>query len=302
MNHHLKDSKQRSVILFDLHEDLLYPLVFKREEINKEDIFKFTLVSLFTLIPWKDKYIETYDATKVLMGIETYREFAEEKGFIIIENKKDLKRVLNSNKKGFILEIEGCASIKDKYILKSFIDLGVRVFTLTWNISNQIASSCKDKNDYGLTEFGKEIVLKIIEENCIIDLAHAGRKTFYDVFNLKVPFIVSHTGILKKPKDKRNIAYKEMEKIIERGGIAGIGLGNLFFEKNTKKEKVIEEINKLIKEFPENLSLGSDLFGLSEKNIIKGLYSFNEIRESIKDFPENFLFLNAYRFFEKNLP
>ncbi len=302
MSRHLKDSKQKSVILFDLHEDLLYPLIFKREEINKDDIFKFNVVSLFTLIPWKGEYLETHDVTKVLRGIETYREFAEENNFIIIENKKDLKKVLNSNKKGLILEIEGCASIKDKYILKSFINLGVRVFTLTWNNSNQIASSCKDKNDYGLTEFGKEIVLKMVEENCIIDLAHAGRKTFYDVYNLKIPFIVSHTGILKKPKDKRNISYKEMEKILERGGIAGIGLGNLFFEKEVKKEEVVKKIYKLIKEFPENICLGSDLFGLSEKNIINGLYSFKEIRENFKNFPENFLFLNAFKFFEKNLP
>ncbi|MEO0276084.1 MAG: membrane dipeptidase [candidate division WOR-3 bacterium] len=302
MNHRLKDSKQKSVILFDLHEDLLYPLIFKREEINKDEIFKFNVVSLFTLIPWKGEYLETHDVTKVLRGIETYREFAEENNFIIIENKKDLKKVLKGDKKGLILEIEGCASIKDKYILKSFINLGVRVFTLTWNNSNHIASSCKDKNDYGLTEFGKEIVLKIVEENCIIDLAHAGRKTFYDVYNLKIPFIVSHTGILKKPKDKRNISYREMEKIIERGGIAGIGLGNLFFEKEIKKEEAVEKVKNLLKEFPMNLCLGSDLFGLSEKNIIKGLYSYSEIRESIKDLPENFLFLNAYSFFEKNLP
>lgn len=302
MNRLLKGSRQKSLILFDLHQDLLSPLIFKKEKLDKNDFFKFNVVSLFTLIPWKEEFIETFNVESVLRGIETYREFAEKNGFVIIESKRDLKEVLNGDKKGFILEIEGCASIKDKYILKSFINLGVRVFTLTWNNSNHIASSCKDENDYGLTKFGKEIVSKIIEENCIIDLAHAGRKTFYDVYDLKVPFIVSHTGILKNPKDKRNISYKEMKKIIERKGIVGIGLGNLFFEKEVEKEEAINKIKNLLKEFPENLCLGSDLFGLSEKNIIKGLYSFNEIKESVKDLPENFLFLNAFKFFEKNLP
>jgi membrane dipeptidase len=299
MNHPLRDLRQKSYILFDLHQDLLHPLIFKKEE--KLDFFKFNVVSIFTLIPWEDKFLETYNVETVLRQIETYREFAEKNGIIIVENKKDLERVLKGNKRGFILEIEGCASIKDKYILKSFIELGIRIFTLTWNYSNHIASSFNEENDYGLTNFGKEIVLKIVENKCIVDLAHSSRKTFYDIYDLKIPFIVSHTGILKNPKNKRNISYKEMEKITERKGIAGIGLGNLFFEKEIEKEEAIKEIKKIFEKFPETVCLGSDLFGLSEKNIIKGLYSYNEIGEAFKDFPKEFLYLNAYKFFERNL-
>ncbi len=287
-------------IIFDLHQDLLHPLIFKKD--FTKDFFKFNVVSIFTLQPWMNDYIETSDISEVLRIIETYREFAEKNNIIIIETKKDLKRVLNSNKKGFILEIEGCASIRDKYILKAFIDLGIRIFTLTWNNSNHIASSCMDKNDYGLTGFGKEIVMKIAEEKCIVDLAHSGRKTFYDVYKLKVPFIVSHTGILEKPKNRRNISYKEMNMIKKRKSVAGIGLGNLFFERKMKKEEVLKEIKKLIKKYPENLAVGSDLFGLSEKHIIEGLYGYKEIEESLKDLPDSFLYLNAYKFFEKNLP
>lgn len=289
-------------IIFDLHQDLLLNLIFKGKEIKCEEIFKLSVVSIFTLLPWGKEFIETKSVSEVLRQIETYREFAENNGLIVIENKRDLKKVLNSNKKGIILELEGCASIRDNYILKSFINLGVRIFTLTWNNSNHIASSCKDKNDYGLTGFGREIVSKIIEENSIIDLAHAGRKTFYDIYDLKVPFIVSHTGILDKPRDKRNISFKEMEMIKERDGIAGIGLGNLFFEKKLNKNNVLKEIRKLIERYPHNIALGSDLFGLSENHVIEGLYSYKDIKEAFKNFSDKFLFLNAYNFFYKNLP
>lgn len=300
MNHPLKGLKQKSVILFDLHQDLLHPLIFK--DLNPDEFFKFNVVSIFTLSPWKNGFIETSDVSRVLRTIETYREFSEKNGILIIESKKDLKKVLNSKKKGFILEIEGCASIKDKYILKSFINLGIRIFTLTWNNSNHIASSFTDKNDYGLTDFGKEIVLKIAEEKCIVDLAHASRKTFYDVYDLKVPFIVSHTGILNNPGNRRNLSYKEMGKIKERKSIAGVGLGNLFFEKKMSKDRVIKEVKKLLEKYPKNIALGSDLFGLSDRHIIKGLYSYGEIENAFKDFPDSFLYLNACKFFEKNLP
>jgi len=50
------------------------------------------------------------------------------------------------------------------------------------------------------------------------------------------------------------------------------------------------------KKYPENLALCSDLFGLSGKNIIKGLYSYKEIEESLKELPCSFLYLNAYKF------
>lgn len=299
MNHPLKGLKQKSPILFDLHQDLFHPLIFK--DLNTDEFFKFTVVSIFTPSPWGKEFVETHDVAKVLRTIETYREFAEKNNIIVIEKSKDLKKVLNSNKKGFIFEIEGCASIKDKYILKSFIKLGIRIFTLTWNNSNHIACSFLDKNDYGLTDFGRDIVMKIAEEGCIVDLAHASRKTFYDVYELKVPFIVSHTGILRKPENKRNISYREMEKVRERKSIAGIGLGNLFFEREIKKEEAVEKIKEIARRYPQNLALGSDLFGLSEKNIIKGLYSFKEIMDALMELPEEFLYKNAYRFFEHNL-
>ncbi len=118
MNRPLKGLKQKSVILFDLHQDLLHPLIFK--DLNPDEFFKFNVVSIFTLSPWRDEFVEKSDVAKVLRTIETYREFAEKNGILIIEKAKDLKKVLNSKKKGFILEIEGCASIRDKYILKSF--------------------------------------------------------------------------------------------------------------------------------------------------------------------------------------
>ncbi len=300
MNRPLKGLKQKSVILFDLHQDLLHPLIFK--DLNPDEFFKFNVVSIFTLSPWRDEFVEKSDVAKVLRTIETYREFAEKNGILIIEKAKDLKKVLNSKKKGFILEIEGCASIRDKYILKSFINLGIRVFTLTWNNSNHIACSFMDKNDYGLTDTGKDIVLKIADENCIVDLAHGSRKTFNDVYNLKVPFIVSHTGILRDPKNKRNLSYMEMEKIKQRKSIAGIGLGNLFFEKKISKEKAVKKVKDILQKYPENLALGSDLFGLSDRHIIKGLYSYGEIENAFRNFPDSFLYLNTYKFFEKNLP
>ncbi|MEO0301374.1 MAG: membrane dipeptidase [candidate division WOR-3 bacterium] len=287
-------------IIFDLHQDLLEPLL--RGVNFEKNFFKFNVISVFTPFIWKDKkFIETLDIYKALRTIETYREFAEKSGLIIIEKKEDLKRVLNSDKKGFILEIEGCSFILDKYILKAFINLGVRIFTLTWNFSNHIASSCAEKNDFGLTDSGRKIVEEIVSNKCIIDLAHAGRKTFYDVYKLKIPFIVSHTGILNKPKSKRNISFEEMKRIKKRKGIVGIGLGNIFFERKINKNEVLKEIRKLIKKYPENIALGSDLFGLSEKHIIEGLYSYKEIEEAFKEFPENFLYLNAYKFFEENL-
>ena len=288
-------------IIFDLHQDLI-EIVIEGKNFEK-DFFKFNVVSIFTPVIWEDKkFVETGDIYKALRTIETYRLFAEKNNVIIIEKKEDLKKVLNSDKKGFILEIEGCSFILDKYILKAFINLGVRIFTLTWNFSNHIASSCTEKNDFGLTDLGREIVEEIILNKGIIDLAHAGRKTLYDVYKLKVPFIISHTGILHKPKNKRNISFEEMKRIKKRKGIIGIGLGNIFFERKMNKEEVLREIKKLIKKYPENIALGSDLFGLSENHIIKGLYSYKEIKETFSEFPENFLYLNAYRFFEENLP
>ncbi|MEN3044125.1 MAG: membrane dipeptidase [Candidatus Hydrothermales bacterium] len=287
-------------IIFDLHQDLL-PFILDKK-LNAKDFFKINVVSVFTLIKWKSEFIENYDINFVLRAIETYREFAEKNNFLIVEKASDLKSVMDSKRKGFIIDLECCSVITDKYILKALFNLGVRVFTLTWNYSNQIASSCGDIRENGLTKFGKEIVNEIAEIGGIVDLAHSGRKTFYDVYKMKVPFFVSHTGILKNPKNKRNISFIEMDLIKNRKSIAGIALGSLFFERKINKEEVIKKIKALLRKYPENISLGSDLFGLSERNIIEGFTSYEQIRESLKDLPDSFLYLNAYNFFIKHLP
>ncbi|MEN3045929.1 MAG: membrane dipeptidase [Candidatus Hydrothermales bacterium] len=287
-------------IIFDLHQDAL-PFILN-EELNANDFFKINVVSVFTLIKWKKEFIESYDLNFILRTIETYREFSEKNGFVIVEKASDLESVLESDKKGFIINLEGSSVITDKYILRALFNLGVRVFTLTWNYSNQIASACEDLNGGGLTKFGKEIVSAIAEIGGIVDLAHSGRKTFYDVYKMNVPFFVSHTGILKNPKNSRNISFKEMDLIKKRNSIAGVALGHLFFEKKIKKEEVIKKIKRLLKKYPENISLGSDLFGLPKKYIIEDLVSHKKISEFVRDLPDSFLYLNAYNFFIKHLP
>jgi membrane dipeptidase len=105
----------------------------------------------------------------------------------------------------------------------------VRYLGLTWNDSPAWASCAKDEVDPnwqgtpGLNAFGREVIRTMNEMGMLIDLAHSGEKTFYDVLEITTkPVIVSHTAVSALCPHYRNLNDDQLHALAENGGIAGI--------------------------------------------------------------------------------
>lgn len=79
--------------------------------------------------------------------------------------------------------------------------------------------------DGGLTARGREVVERCNDAAILVDLAHAGRRSFFDALAVQrkgVPPIVSHTGLAAVRPHWRNIDDEQLRAIADRGGVVGV--------------------------------------------------------------------------------
>lgn len=150
----------------------------------------------------------------------------------IIRARPDLDAVLAARDLGqpiigALLAIEGAYLLNGNPAnLDRLVEAGFRVVGLVEFLDNELGPSLHGDayRDYGLTDFGRLMVRRMIDQNLIIDLSHASPATVADV--LAIPGarpVLSHTGVLSHCPSARNIADTKLQRIAEAGGLIGIG-------------------------------------------------------------------------------
>jgi len=128
-----------------------------------------------------------------------------------------------------IFSIEGCDYIKDTTELEELYKLGLRNILLVWNNPNKYGSG--NKGNYGLTDLGKEFIIKAIDLGISIDLSHMNKKTFFDTVDLikeqkslgkDVKVIASHSGCYEISNHIRNLDDEQLYALKSIDGSIGI--------------------------------------------------------------------------------
>jgi membrane dipeptidase len=167
-----------------------------------------------------------------------------------------------------LLSLEGSDIIShDVKYFKKLWSLGVRMYSLTWNNDNNLATSCYSKHKTGLTEKGIELIKKINSKKGIIDISHISEYAFWDIINItdeQLGLVASHSNCKSICDHVRNLTDLQIRKIIERKGIIGINLVPIFLKKsgNASISDVVKHIEKVIDlGGVNNVAIGSDFDG-----------------------------------------
>ena len=186
------------------------------------------------------------------------------KNVLRISTAGDLKQIETGEKPGMIYHLAGagCFAGAENPVenLDLFYALGIRMSQLTYWQENALCCSWLQGEDSGLKPMGREIVRRMNELGIMVDLAHAGLKTSYDVIDFsKDPVLVSHTacrslfdpvnskvryfdnifnqdfmkGVPKpdRPNGNINVEDEVMRQIGAKGGLIGfLTLGHLYVE------------------------------------------------------------------------
>ncbi len=194
-------------------------------------------------------------------------------------NSTDIKSALNEGKLATLLSIEGGEALEGNLNnLNYFYNRGVRAMTLTWNYTNEISGGIADKDDTGLTNFGKSVVSKMNELGMMIDVSHISERGFWDVIKqTKMPIAATHSNAKKLCPNSRNLSDEQICAIIENGGCIGINLYSEFISEDKCNIKdVINHIEHILSLGGENnVGLGCDFDGMSK--LPKGIDGVQDI-------------------------
>jgi membrane dipeptidase len=123
--------------------------------------------------------------------------------------------------------------------------------------------------DRGITAKGREVVAACNEAHVLVDLAHAGRKTFFgalDAHRPDLPPIVSHTGIAAVHPHWRNLDDEQIRAVADRGGVVGVLYHTIFLAPvgaSTGRKAILAHLEHLIDVGGEEIAaIGTDYDGM----------------------------------------
>ena len=119
----------------------------------------------------------------------------------------------------------GCALAGNIDNIDYFYRLGVRYITLCHNGDNLLCDSAMQSLDThnGLSEFGRQVVLKMNAVGMMVDVSHVGEKSFWDTVALSTkPIIASHSCCKALRNHPRNLTDEQIRAIARSGGVVQI--------------------------------------------------------------------------------
>ena len=177
-----------------------------------------------------------------------------------------------------IFSIEGCDYIKDTLELEELYKLGLRNILLVWNNPNKYGSG--NRSNYGLTDLGKEFLIKAIDLGICIDMSHMNRKTFSDTVELlrkqkelgkDVKVIVSHSNCYDLYNHERNLTDEQILSIKEFNPVIGlIAYTGFVGDKCDYKKMYLEHIKRC------SSLVGVSCIGIATDDMTFDLELFNQ--------------------------
>ena len=215
-----------------------------------------------------DSWFSLYE--RAIDQCEALYQFADESDgkFRIIENKSQFEKYLKARRNDATL-VSGYLGVEGGHCLEGKLEnvdklweAGVRMMGPTHFFDNELGGSAHGISGEGLTEFGKEIVLRMNELGMIIDLAHSSPAVVDDVLAMtSKPVLTSHTGVKGTLDSPRNLSDKQLQGIAATNGLIGIA----FFAEaigDTSPEIIVNTM-KHVKNLigTQYVALGSDYDG-----------------------------------------
>ena len=107
--------------------------------------------------------------------------------------------------------------------LQHFKDRGVVYITLCHNGDNDICDSASRSNNThgGVSAFGQQVIREMNRLGILVDMSHAGEKSFYDALDISTkPIVCSHSSCRALCDHPRNLTDDQLRALAAKGGVA----------------------------------------------------------------------------------
>lgn len=164
--------------------------------------------------------------------------------FRLVGNGPELVRAHADGLVAGILGIEGGHALEESLErLEQLFARGLRLLTLVWNNHLSWIRSCQPGAGAGVPEglsaFGREVVRRMNALGMVVDLSHAGERSFFDALETSTaPVIASHSGCRALHDHPRNLTDEQLRALAAQGGVVGIVFHPSFLDAGARAEQV----------------------------------------------------------------
>ena len=156
----------------------------------------------------------------------------------LARNRAEIEANKRADKKSLMIGIEnGLALEDDLKNVEHFAKRGIVYITLCHNGDNQICDSARKSacTHGGVSPFGEQVIHEMNRLGLMVDLSHAGERSFYDALEIsKTPIVCSHSNAKALCDVPRNLTDEQMKALAAKGGVCQITLYNGFLRTDGK--------------------------------------------------------------------
>ena len=185
--------------------------------------------------------------------------FEENKDLIFLgRNFKDIEKAKSEKKTAIFFGFQNCSPVEDDIsLIEKVHELGCLFMQLTYNNQSLLATGCYEKNDSGVTNFGREAIKEMNRVGIVIDMSHSAEKSTIDAIEIsEKPIAITHANPSFWHDAKRNKSNKLLKILSQSGGMIGLSLYPHHLKDGT---------NCTLNSFCEMVAKTADLIGV--KNI-----------------------------------
>ena len=197
---------------------------------------------------------------------------------VIVKKNSDYVRIARTpaelwdnkraGRKSIMLGIENGIALDGKLEnLQHFADRGIVYMTLCHNGDNDICDSASKSNQThgGISAFGEQVVKEMNRLGILVDMSHAGEKSFYDALEISTkPIVCSHSSARALCDHPRNLTDDQMRALAAKGGVAQTTIYHGFLRKDAEATilDVIAHLEHAIQVMGiDHVGLGTDFDG-----------------------------------------
>ena len=209
-------------------------------------------------------YHEDYD--EFLDEVKKWQKLFDENSDLIFHgsNYKDIEKAQLEKKTAIFFGFQNCSPIEDDIrLVEKIHNLGCRFMQLTYNNQSLLATGCYEKNDSGVTNFGREVIKEMNRVGIVIDMSHSAEKSTLDAIDIsEKPIAITHANPSFWHAAKRNKSNDLLKALSDNGGMLGLSLYPHHLKDNTNCS--LESFCEMVARTSEvigvkNLGIGSDL-------------------------------------------
>lgn len=195
-----------------------------------------------------------------ILSDSQYIAHARSEADILSNKRRGLRSLLTGIENGLAIEDD----IKN---VEHFANRGITYITLCHNGDNQICDSARHtlNTHGGVSQFGEQVIAEMNRLGLMVDLSHAGEKSFYDALQIsRTPIVCSHSNSRALCDVPRNITDDQMRALAAAGGVCQITLYNGFLrtDGNATITDAIRHLEHAIDIMGiEHVGLGTDFDG-----------------------------------------